>query len=168
MILLEGDILLFNTVGNWWQKPFLKWAIGCYSHAAIYAGDGQIIEAIGRGVIVSNLVENYGDRRMIALRLNVASNSSIQAVSEAKKIASSQSSWYDFYGIVRYIIPMLLLRKITGKRYDLGYCRDDKFWCSEMVQEVYHRSGVELFDDPDFFALPGDFLKSPYLEEVRE
>ncbi|QJW83367.1 hypothetical protein HK414_01605 [Ramlibacter terrae] len=72
----EGDLVLFEATS--WLIPAAQWLKGRtrvhrkWSHAAIYVGNGEIVEAVvGQGVVVRSLWQYCQTRELMLRRLDV-------------------------------------------------------------------------------------------------
>ena len=177
----SGDILVNVNDRN---DPFSKvkrWLAGPYCHIFLYMGKlGLIVdrrqprilrfpmlfESYGRGVCLRSLSERYG-QEVVVMRLKAEADRKRipRVLEEAIKLASEPQSYYDFLCIVRFAIPRLICEKL-GLPMPLKYHRDPWHICSEAVNEIFIRGGLELLYLEDV-PLPGDFVTvSLLLEEV--
>lgn len=182
--LQPGDIILFeNTESQPWRKIkefFLEskwghvstfWGIGYPDGDEFlvpYEWNSQIeplhVEAIGRGTLKTNLC-NYIGRRIKVLRHTDRDKARAAAVL-AGRLARGGNRWYDYWAIIRYVVPYLFCRKIFKKEWGFGYAKNDKFICSELADAIY---GYKLFDDNRRFpTLPGDYEFAKDLKPVWE
>ena len=176
-----GDILVNINDHN---DPFSKvkrWLAGPYSHVFMYMGKlGLIVnrrqprilrfpmlfESSGRGVVIQSLSNRYG-QEVVVLRLRSEHDKKRipYVLEEAIKLASNPQSYYDYLCIVRFVIPRLICQKLSLPM-PLKYHRDPWHICSEAVDEVFVRGGLELLYLEDV-PLPGDFAtESLLLEKV--
>lgn len=160
--LFTGDILLFKAG---WNKFIIDWG-----HGAFYKADGKIIESVPRGVIQTDLFKQYPDREMMVLRLANCPSPEytltvIEALRQAEEICSCPASFYDYLGIVRWIIPRLIMHKVFHKEISLGYVPDRVYWCFEVMRTAYGRAGQILFSD-NLAPIDWDYITSPELVKV--
>ena len=175
-----GDILV-NV--NDRHDPFSvvkRWCVGPYEHVFLYLGElgllrsqRQIIrvlmlfESNGRGVTLRSLSSRYGEK-VVVMRLKAEHDRRRipQVLIEAIELASSFQSYYDYLGIVRWVLPRIICEKL-GLPLPLAYQRNPMMICSEAVMEVYLRARlVDILPD-NVIPLPGDFVTdSPLLEKV--
>ncbi len=175
----SGDILV--QVNNR-TDPFSKvkrWLSGPYEHVFVYLGAidfapldkpplrvPMLFESYGRGVCLRSLSERYG-QEVVVLRLKSEHDRKRipRVLEEAIKLASDNQAYYDYLCIVRFAIPRLVCEKL-GLPMPLKYHRDPWHICSEAVDEVFVRGGLELLYLEDV-PLPGDFAtESLLLEKV--
>jgi uncharacterized protein YycO len=161
--LMPGDIILFEC-GSGWFGRLERWALESeWGHAVVKGRGPLIIESIGRGVLRRNIDTQTG-RRVKILR-HVNSTVARQAVIRAEEIANQPQAYYDYIGLVRWLIPHLLWYKLTGIAWHTAYKHDSRYWCSEAVSAFYgDKLGLEEYEP----LAPGDLDKSPYLNVVFE
>lgn len=154
-----------------------RWAMGSpYSHIFRYMGKlsfeghGEAIpflfESNGRGVILQNLSNRYG-QEVVVMRLKpeIACQRRQKILDEAVKLASDPQAHYDYLCIVSHVLPRLILEKLHLP-IPLSWQRDSRQICSEAVLEIDLRAGVPTLPD-NVVPLPGDFVTdSPLLENV--
>jgi len=173
---LEPADILVNV--NWGKDPISvikRWGVGPYSHVFLYMGEMTILvdsvvlrhpflfESSGRGVAIQSLSNRYG-QEVVILRLRSEDDKRRipRVLEEAIKLASDPQSYYDYLCIVQFVIPRLICQKL-GLPMPLKYHRDPWHICSEAVDEVFIRGGLELLYLEDV-SLPGDFVTdSPLL-----
>jgi cell wall-associated NlpC family hydrolase len=125
------------------------------SHAALYVGDGDVIEAIGPGVVERPLGKSLNEHS-----LAVAYRARGMTPSAAAMVVHTAEQWkgkkYDTLGaagagarnpfvcvVVLGIVPCGIAR--AGR-----FKSSDKFYCSQLVLEAYRRAGVSFItQDPD-------------------
>jgi len=165
------------------NDPFSKvkrWVAGPYEHVFLYMGKlgllvnwrqrrilrvPMLFESSGRGVCLRSLSERYGQEAVV-MRLKSESDRKRvpRVLEEAIKLASDERSYYDYLCIVRFAIPRLICEKL-GLPMPLKYHRDPWHICSEAINEVFIRGGLELLYLEDV-PLPSDFVTIHLLEKV--
>jgi|HubBroStandDraft_6_1064221.scaffolds.fasta_scaffold16248_2 cell wall-associated NlpC family hydrolase len=133
------------------------------SHAALYIGDGEVIEAIGPGVKERPLNKSLDDHS-----LAVAYRARGMTPSAAAIIVHFAKQWkgkkYDTVGaaaagarnpfvcvVVMGIAPCAAAR--AGK-----FKSSDKFYCSQLVLEAYRRAGVSFITQDPNTSQPEDMV----------
>lgn len=179
-----GDILV--TVNN--RKDLLsrikRWAMSSpCEHVFMYLGEVRIItspkqhqtlrfpllfESNGRGVAIQALSNRYS-QPVIVMRLKSEFDRKRipRVLREAVKLASDPQSYYDYFGIVKFVLPRLIFGKL-GLPMPLAWHRDERQICSEAVMEIFDRAKlVDILRFRTRVPLPGDFVTdSPLLEQV--
>jgi Permuted papain-like amidase enzyme, YaeF/YiiX, C92 family len=142
------------------------------SHAALYVGSGQIIEAVGTGVRQRAISEFIAEEATIAAFRHPKIDG-IEAALIQKFAEKHVGTKYNTSGIVLQA-PFTLQRKfcelpimpalvrdacIRGSAaITLGPVPNDQFFCSQLVLEAYKAAGVPLTDSDPRLVTPGDLL----------
>ena len=152
-LLQPGDVLLIRYLPPW----VIGWLIqtisrDVWSHAALYVGNGNVIEAKGGGVKRNTLEKvlkwtKWRADRYPYLALNNDKKNNLLAW------AFSRIGWgYDFssvgYILVLYLLDWLGIVK-NIKNYSNPFNRKNSFYCSEFVVEAYRSQGINLFPGGD-------------------
>lgn len=126
-----------------------------FSHASLYIGDGQIVEAIGSGVTRQTLRDAMSDDTLVSVyrRLRMSDAQAQQVVRYVKQQVGES---YDYSGALGggvtspsgFIVSLFLSPIVTvaGIGADL-YNRADpeaSFYCSELVALAFERANVPL------------------------
>ncbi|MBP1848261.1 cell wall-associated NlpC family hydrolase [Rhizobium petrolearium] len=165
--LMPGDIL-FSTDPEGRESKAIRTATGSpFSHAAIYRGELNFLEAADYGVINFNYFR-FG----ITSKSNVAVYR-LRPTEEAEALAAKASTAVEKYRQLDYWTPgavmsaFKMLRRL-GARTGLWLpAREKGFFCSYLVSQSYDDVGLELCPGLRPHEIhPGDLLKSPYLEDV--
>jgi len=171
--LLPGDVLVNVSRG---KDPFSiikRWARGSpYSHVFRYTGKLSfgghalpripfLFESNGRGVVLQSLSNRYG-QEVVVMRLRPAYREKIlNILDEAIKLASDPQAYYDYFCIMRFVLPRLILEKLHLP-IPLSWQRDPRQICSEAALEIDLRAGVPTLPD-NVVPMPGDFVKKSLL-----
>ena len=112
-LIKPGDVVLSLTQGQL-VNAFIP---GFWSHAAIYAGDNKIIEAIGKGVVETDMIDAVMTCDYVMVRRPTFAT-------EAQR--TEAVAW---------------ARTKLGSQYDLFFNQNnDAFYCSELVWMAYQHS----------------------------
>lgn len=182
--LLPGDILVQVNNGKGPFDVIKRWAMGCpYEHVFLYLSSFHLrrrcvellCESSGRGVAVQQLSNRYErevvvmrSRQYLSLPTEIYSRLINKVISEAIKLASEPKAYYDYYCIVRFVLPRLLVEKVPflAPFIPVRWQRNQVHVCSEAIWEIYHRAGYTLMPG-DMVPMPGDFVDhAPELYEV--
>lgn len=157
-----------------------RWAVGPYEHVFMYLGQVGILvsqrqprilrfpllfESNGRGVVMQSLSNRYG-QKVVVMRL-IAEHDKRRiprVLEEAIKLASDERSYYDYFGIVKFVLPRLICEKLWLPM-PLAWHRDPWHICSEAVFEVFYRAKLDILRR-DVVPLPGDFVTDSLLKEA--
>ncbi len=139
-----GDILLFHhargenlIITAFTRSPFY--------HVAIYAGDGQVIEARPGGVQKNDLRGREG----IYIVLPAPEGKGKAALAWAQ---SQIGAGYDNMDILIIILEHIF------RQLHLNYTPNDRYTCGEFVATAFDQAGIRLFPDRDLGdVVPGDF-----------
>jgi uncharacterized protein YycO len=135
-VLEPGDILL----GGW---P--NCAYGKYSHAGLYLGDGEVMEAyVDCGVCVQSL-NHYSDyTELCFLRVNLSKQI------KAKVIEVAYNHEGDTF-------------------YPVAFKQNDRYYnCSDIIWKVYKEQGINLDAYNDIWIAPDSFRDSPDVKILFE
>jgi uncharacterized protein YycO len=166
-----GDIILSSDNG---LNSFAVrlWTLASVSHASIYIGNNQIIEAVGEGVrlrTVSALMQD--EATIVAIRHPKFTDANSDALNT---FANEQvGKKYNYMGILlqapfsleRRVCELPLVPELVRDfcvrgvaTIQLGLSNNDNFFCSQLVLHAYHKAGIPLTDaDPRLFN-PADLL----------
>jgi uncharacterized protein YycO len=170
-VLQTGDILLSATNGiN--SAGIRAITLSPVSHAALYVGKGQIIEAVGEGVRQRS-VQNFITEEATIVAFRHPNLDGVQAALIQKFSEKHVGTKYNTAGIVLQA-PFTLQRKfcelpimpalvrdacIRGvAAIQLGPVPNDQFFCSQFVLEAYKAAGLPLTDADPRLVSPGDLL----------
>ncbi len=169
--LRTGDIILsaangINSVG------IRAVTLSPVSHAALYVGNGQIIEAVGSGVRSRSVQEFVAEESTIAAFRHPTIDA-VQATAIQKFAEKHVGTKYNTAGIVLQA-PFTLQRKLCElpampaavrdacirgtAAIALGPVPNDKFFCSQFVLEAYKAAGIPLTAADPRLVTPDDLL----------
>jgi len=178
----SGDILVNINDRNDPFSILKRFAVGPYEHVFLYMGElglfstraqrriirvPMIFESNGRGVTLRSLSSRYGEK-VVVMRLKALHDRHRmpQVLIKAIEMASSFHSYYDYFGIVRWVLPRIIREKLHLP-IPLSWQRDAWQICSEAVFEVFYRARLVDILPVNVIPLPGDFVTdSLLLEEV--
>lgn len=169
--LQNGDILLSSTQSAL-SLGIRAFTLSPVSHAALYVGNGSVVEAVGAGVQQRPLADFLaGESTVVAFRHPDVSPEQAQLLSAyAHKQVGKK---YNPVGIVlqapftvqrRYcelpVVPGFvrdLCVRGLGAIY-LGAVRNDRFFCSQLVLQAYQVAGLPLTTANPLLVSPADLL----------
>lgn len=172
-----GDIIVSTTEER--VSEIIRGVSGSkVSHAALYVGDGLLVEAVASGVRLKTLVDALqDDLYAVALRHPDVSEYQGQLI---RDFAGQQVDLnYDFRGIAMhalYRVSASVCDELEGAartlcdkaRWQVAFGNDDadRWYCSELVFSAYEAAGVPLGTKPAA-STPGSLLQlDPPLEYV--
>ncbi len=139
------------------------------SHAMLYIGDGQVVEAIEKAIVLRTVEEAVADSHLVvAFRHPVLTPE--QALRVRDYAGQQLGKPFNFVGILRQAGFQLDRRTFcngkTGDEYDqcvrwvgrvnLGTATNDRFFCSELVLKAYESAGIPLTTTPPNYNSPGE------------
>ncbi|CAN5174868.1 YaeF family permuted papain-like enzyme [soil metagenome] len=169
--LQPGDILL-TAVDAITSTGIRMLTLAPVSHAAIYLGERQVVEAVGSGVRIRALDDVLADESVVVAfrhpKITALQGEKIRAFSNA-----SVGGGYNHVGIVlqapfsieRRMCELPLVPEsirdfcIRGvASIQLGASRNDQFFCSQFVLEAYRQAGLPITDADPRMISPADIL----------
>ncbi len=145
-----GDIIVSTTTAA--VSGVIRVGSGSVvSHTALYAGGGEVIEAIGSGVVRRPVAAAYADAALaVAFRVPGIRPAEAQAVvAEADRIRAAGTP-YSIGGAL--LSTDKVLCRLAGPR-------PSGFFCSQLVLEAYARAGRPLSELPSHCGTPEDVVQ---------
>jgi hypothetical protein len=175
-----GDIIL-STTSDFVSKAIRLGSRSDVSHAMVYVGQGgQVVEAIGSGVVMRSLEEALGNAT-VAVAFRAPDLDETGRLVVADKVAAYIGKSYDFYGVfnqARFQVHSTVCDLLpdgakdlcrTGWRIvDLGSDHNDRFFCSEMILAAYDAAGVPLTTTPPHWNSPEDLAQLSFKAGVLQ
>lgn len=175
--LLLGDVILTSNsspgsspirVANFCKGGYEK---RIWSHAALYIGNGQIVESVPGGVRIVSLYETYLKDGKHGIRVLRKRGLSSDMAGRIITFCTAQKDvQYDHRAIAYFVFLNLLppyLAFILTPGYVGGWLnRPNAYFCSELVSEGFKRADVYCFEHEPFQVMPVDFSNSLLLDEV--
>lgn len=145
-----------------------------WTHAAIYAGNGKVIEAQsdGRGVTETDLTEYFfkGGYKLMVLRHQFLFPHELEEVVRYCQEKQELKCAYDMWGVSFYalasLIPPMLSGWLEGDFAEKFFNVHDSYFCSELVAEAFLAQGWDLFHRKSWRVKPLDFVFNPMFKEV--
>jgi len=158
-----GDIILVS--GQSIVSKLIRKIVGSkWTHAAIYVGNGTIIEIDWNSK--TELVKNYypeSDFEYVILRakrpLEFWQRKKIIQTAIKFDRSGSRYDWFVLFGL-------LLKRKYPRIPYNLN--SENDYICTELIDKIYQEAGIRLFPKNNGSIYPHEFMNNPYLEVVDE
>lgn len=175
--LYPADILL--STGGAAASVVIRGATASrYSHAALYLGDGQIVEAIGHGVTRQGIRDAMGDDTLVSVyrRLRMSLEQGQQVVRYARRQVGKD---YDYSGALGggitspsgivigvFLSPIVAVGGIAADLYNRAN-PEASFYCSELVALAFESAGVSLGSGAAS-TTPADISRSHVLNYVGD
>ena len=175
--LQPADILL--STGSAAASVVIRGAtVSRYSHAALYLGDGQIVEAIGHGVTLQGVRDAMSDDTLVSVyrRLQMSLQQGQQVVRYARRQVGKD---YDYAGAMGggitspsgfvigvFLSPIVLVGGIAADLHNRAN-PEASFYCSELVALAFENAGVPLGSGAAS-TTPADISRSHVLNYVGD
>lgn len=177
--LRPGDVIVTSQRGinpGSWPIRFANFSRHGYrkriwTHAAIYIGEGQVVEAFPSGITRRGLREAYLDQPFDIVCLRRKGLAGTQDFNKAVEFSKGKiKSQYDFKALSYYVI-LDLLPSIFHFLLNTQWFNDlvnDKntFYCSELVATAYLEQDVYCFDRKPSQVMPVDFYNKFCFEVI--
>ncbi len=141
-----------------------------WTHAAIYIGNGEVVEAFPGGVVHRNFKESYlnGKFDLLALRRKKIAQQAIDKT--VKFCVSAESKKYDFRALIYFalynFIPQgwhfILDNEFWGKCFNVN----DSYFCSELVATGFMEADAYCFENSPYKVMPIDFYNDIWFDTV--
>ena len=169
--LQTGDIIVSTTGAR--VSGLIRWATKSQvSHAMLYIGGGQVVEAIGEGVMLRSLADAVAEAT-VAVAFRHPTLTTAQALVVRDFAGQQLGKAYNYWGIVRQggfqLDRETFCSGKSGADYDrcvnwagrvnLGKGDDDSFFCSQLVVAAYQNAGVPLTSSPPNWNSPDDLAQ---------
>lgn len=135
LVKIKGPVGAFVRLGQWFVGDFSPW-----THAFVYVGHNQVVEAMPQGALLTPL-SDYKDREILWSHIPLTHNQRRAISFHARKLVGTPYSFFDYFSLFAERIGW---DTDTFREYvaDSGH-----MICSQLVDEVYKRAGVHLFND---------------------
>lgn len=178
--LTPGDILLTRATGvvpalirfgervryqGWWRAVghLLQKAVGVaqpdgpgdpwyVSHAAVFVGDGQLIEALAHGLTLTPLSRYTGHETVTVPLAALVPDVTGADRTRAVRFAHTQLERHDRYGWLS--IASIILQLVTPARLDVSW--DGALICSAFAAQCLEHAGVTLPTRSSLTTMPAD------------
>lgn len=166
--LAVGDILLHENTSGDLFSILLRWGIGKYTHASMFAGlqydtsgkgDYCLFESIGVGPTLTPVSVAQG-KRVILAQMPLTDPERVNLYVNAKRIADNPLYQYGYDDMLTRAIPAAFCRKFHLPYRSMRDVTRHTQICNKAVGFVYFESKLR-YKLPDCIDLPGDLLLSP-------
>jgi hypothetical protein len=144
-----GDFGLIGRGGPFWVRVVGWWInfgqivigdVSPYIHAVIAIDETTIFEARPGGAGF-NYLSNYAGRERVFSQWDLTPSQRSAIIRSCQELVGTPYSFLDYLALALdhwHIRPAMLVRYMESK---------DHMICSQLVDEVYRRAGIQLFDD---------------------
>ena len=147
-----------------------------YSHAALYIGNGDVIEAIGEGVVRQGLQTALSDDTLAVVYRRIGLTAA-QAGLVIRYVASQIGKSYDYVGVAgasKYTTGGMIMRVISiplSVIQDIGEALntlspESSFFCSELVLRAFEQANAPITFRPATVSSPGDIPGSHRVQYI--
>jgi N-acetylmuramoyl-L-alanine amidase/uncharacterized protein YycO len=151
---------------------------GPVSHALVYIGNGEVVEAIGQGVIRRPLQTALTDDTLaVAFRYPSITDAQAQQVCDFLMVQAQAGRAYNYVGLVdplQVLIQRQECALLPGDwlqqkcmalqvRVPLG-TGNNKFFCSQLVLEAYRQAGIPITKDDPVWHTPEDIAQLAFTQ----
>jgi hypothetical protein len=169
--LRPGDIILTST-STLRSAGIQLMTFAPVSHAAVYVGNGQVVEAVGSGVRVRTL-HKLLEEEAVALALRYPELTALQAQSVRGVALEKVGRNFNYVGVAVHV-PFAINRRLCelpllpaavrdvclrglGGLYHLA-TGNRALFCSQLVLQSYQQAGVPITDADSRLISPADIL----------
>jgi uncharacterized protein YycO len=143
--LQAGDIIV-STTDSRISRAIRHATASPVSHALLYIGNGEVVEAVREGVVVRSLQEALDDASLgVVYRTSMEPEQILTAITTA---ASHEGANYDYLGAI--LSPSEDLCGVLSS--------DGRFFCSELVVEALDEAGIDLTGRSPECSTPNDIV----------
>jgi hypothetical protein len=169
--LQPGDIILTST-STLRSAGIQLMTFAPVSHAAVYVGNGQVVEAVGPGVRVRTL-HKLLEEEAVALALRYPELTALQAQSVRSVALAKVGRNFNYVGVAVHV-PFAINRRLCELPLLPAAVRDvclrglggvhhlvtskHALFCSQLVLQSYRQAGVPITDADPRLMSPGDIL----------
>jgi uncharacterized protein YycO len=160
---------LFIKMANFFKRGYRKRK---WTHAAIYVGEGNVIEAFPQGIVKRNFKEAYfnGEYDLLVLRHK---NASLDKLMKAVEFCCKEKGQkYDFRGLLYFLLFNLTPHQLHFL-FDNNFIGDcfnvnEAYFCSELVSTGFKEAGIYCFEREPYKVMPIDFYNELLFDIVAK
>jgi uncharacterized protein YycO len=130
-----------------------------WNHAFVYVGNEMIIEAKPRGVVLSPL-SDYDGVKIVWNKHQEWNDEEVDREFIAEEAHKLLDLPYNWTNIARIILRSLGLKTLSNTKFMKKLAKKDGYICSEMVEELYSKSGNPLVSKEPGVTSPGDLIEA--------
>lgn len=131
------------------DRPGDPWYV---SHAAVYVGDGQLVEALARGLALSPVTKYDRSDTVVVAVADLVPAVTDQDRARAVAFARTQLARHDRYGWLS--IASIVLQLTTPAKLDISW--DGALICSAFAAQVLEHCGLTLATRSSLTTMPAD------------
>jgi uncharacterized protein YycO len=160
--LKAGDILLVYNKRNIISFLITKITNTPWSHAALYVGNGEVVESTFSGVGKNCISKYYGDQfKLAGFTVIEATEEQRQGVvSQAEKRIGRRSGFFQILYLYFMYAFNLVGNSFWQREVDAGDI------CSEMIARGYQDAGLKLCNKSPSMVIPNDFAHCDKIKQI--
>lgn len=174
-VLSPGDVILtsrlgFNIIkiGNFCKNGYHK---RVWTHAALYLGDGDIMEAFPGGIVRRKLKDAYLSGEKVGLKMLRRKYLTPDVAQRITTFcAQAKGEPYDtraliFFPLANLLPPSLSFLLTPGYLGNL-LNQEKSYFCSELISQGFREADAYCFEREPFQVMPVDFANDLLFDEV--
>ncbi|MBF0254285.1 MAG: hypothetical protein HQL11_04090 [Candidatus Omnitrophica bacterium] len=178
-VLKKGDIVLTGHTSVFASLPIQvsnaltrKLRHRFWTHAAVYKGDGKLIEAVPKGGIVVSDISDVLQRGGLVRAFRHKYLKDEAVIDELlRKCEEKRGSSYGFLGLLFFVIssfvPVSFNFVFDNVIIDKWLRFENKYFCSELIVDSFDDIGHSISPFDGWRVKPTDFISNPLLEPVN-
>lgn len=178
--LIQGDVILtcgrgfagasvFIKIANFFKRGYRERG---WTHAAIYVGNGDVVEAFPKGIVRRSFRDAYLNDKF---NLLVLRRKKIEQAALERAVAycvSAESKKYDLRALVYFLLYNFMphgLHFILENDF-IGDCFNvnDSYFCSELVATGMKEADAYCFEKDPYKVMPIDFYNDLWFDVVEK
>ena len=173
-----GDVIIFHKKGinpgslgiklaNFFKNGFRERG---WTHAGLYLGDDQVVEAYPQGIVINKFSEKYlqNNYRLLILRHKSASDEKLRKAADF--CVSEKGGPYDMSGLWYFIlfnfIPQQFHFILNVRNWGDRFNDKTKYFCSELVARGFEEAELSCFERESYKIMPSDFCNRLLFNEI--
>ncbi len=173
--LLPADVILTSRVefspikiGNFCKDGYRK---RMWTHAALYIGNGEVVEALPTGIVKRPLNEAYLVERKTGLKIlrrkHLPSDVAGRIVGFCTQAPGKPYDWRALiYFPLANLLPPSLGFVLTPGYLGHWLNQQDSYFCSELLSEAFEQADAYCFEREPFQVMPVDFNNTLLFDEI--
>ena len=178
--LIQGDVILtggrgfagtsvFIKIANFFKRGYQKRG---WTHAAIYVGNGDVVEAFPKGIVRRGFKDAYLNDKFNLLVLRRKKIEQVALERAVTYCVSAESKKYDLRALVYFLLYNFMphgLHFILENNF-IGDCFNvnDSYFCSELVATGMKEADAYCFEKDPYKVMPIDFYNDLWFDVVEK
>jgi hypothetical protein len=165
--LQKGDVILIS--GRTRMANVIEWVTNSkWTHAALYIGDGLLIESlVGEGVVIKSVDVYINDEIRICRHKDITKEKARDIINFMADHLEAKYDVRAIFDLLRLMAPIWIMpRKWRSTIFKDAFL--DKYTCSELITLAYNSVGLPIILGLKAKAhVPGDFDRSVYVDVIK-